>query len=422
MKFRGGTMAGLHSLALGTILLLLLCCCSSVPEPVSGSVWYQDRLREAKAHNEAKPDVIGSKEVWIGTVVGTVGKEKGIRILPLKDCECLYSAEKSFFGGYCRQSRDHYFTLETQFLKTPLESGDRIVFSAAHTERHYLGSGAICPNPDRKTCGDRIVESAAVTVNFITGKSGKTYPHPIDISRMAKIDPAAGRLVPIEYDSDALHKKQQERRAFHTLCTACQKGVNELEEALKNGNDPNVPGAGFPDKTFFTMVLRWEREITPEHIRLLLKYKADPVKADGTGQTPLMAAALNETHPAVCCRLLLEAGADPNQLSDCGKERPCVSAENLPPLFTAVRRNHLALAELLLEHKADPLLCVRRPVPIPALPHEEQPVFFRPVDEVKDHRMAELLLKYIKKDVPVYSPVLMDVLREKKTASVPVTE
>ena len=95
----------------------------------------------------------------------------------------------------------------------------------------------------------------------------------------------------------------------------------------------------------------------------------------------------------------------------------------VPPLFIAVRRNHLQLAELLLEHGADPLFNLPPPhfsIPFDlktGKPMAQRPLGWRPIDEVRDYRMAELLMKYIGAK-PVKSPSMMKVINERITEPV----
>jgi len=164
-------------LFLFSVFSVLICGCSILPEAAERSGWYQARLNEAKAYNEARKHIIGSKEIWVGTVV----EEDSIRLI-LKDFRCLYSAVRSadLFGGYCDLPENNSFMLERQFLKTPLRRGDRIIFTATHT----MSSGLM---------------------------DGTGYPHPVDGSRMAKIDPVTGELSVIEYDSAALNKAVRQK-------------------------------------------------------------------------------------------------------------------------------------------------------------------------------------------------------------------
>lgn len=294
--------------------------CSVLPGATETSAWYRTRLKEAAAYNKTRGNrIIGSKELW----TGTVQKVESVRII-LKDRKCLYSPPDVLSGGYCNVPEDESFMLVTQYVNPPLKPGDRLVFVATHT----LSFGLM---------------------------DGTRHPHPVDGARMAKIDPETGAPIPLSYDSCTLNASMRERLAFGALVSAFFKDIPALEQALRDGSDPNAVSPMFGGRTFFTWMLA-HRSTTPEHVLLLLKYGADPSKSAPDGRTPLMTAACHEKYPVTFCRLLLNAGADPNQDTGFKEGKGLVRQEALPPLFTAVRRNHLALAELLLEHGADPLL------------------------------------------------------------------
>jgi hypothetical protein len=186
-------MSGQHSFLLLTASLAFLCGCASAPDPVFQSSWYQDQLNEAKEYNEARKGTDGSREIWIGTVRAIYSYG-----LFVEEHSCLYSAEKGFFGGYCKEAGSGYFELKTPFLKSPLECGDRIIFAA----EHYVGK--------KMSMFHLVLYTPTGCIHQYNWRSlfssSKSYSHLIDGSRMAKVDPATGTLIPLEYDSAALQR------------------------------------------------------------------------------------------------------------------------------------------------------------------------------------------------------------------------
>ncbi|MBO4490717.1 MAG: hypothetical protein J5944_05080 [Lentisphaeria bacterium] len=185
-------MSGRHSFLLLTAALEFLCGCASAPDPVFQSTWYQGQLNEAKEYNEAKKDTAVSREIWIGTVRAIYSYG-----LFVEEHSCLYSAEKGFFGGYCKEAGSGYFELKTQFLKSPPECGDRIIFTAEHYVGKKMSTFHVVFNSPTGGCIHQYDWLSLFS-------SSKSYSHLIDGSRMAKVDPATGTLIPLEYDSAAL--------------------------------------------------------------------------------------------------------------------------------------------------------------------------------------------------------------------------
>ena len=348
------------------------------------SAWYRMRLLDAQLYNTkfAHLEEHDRKEIW----VIEIGSVENLQIWASSQ-KCLYAHSGSLTGSCCGGDKRFLFLLKTYFLKTPLEKGDIIIFSAFHRTVHSWDGDA--------------------TLHLIEGTA------------MAKVNPETGEPTPLEYDHAACLAEEEAEETFHRLCIAQAKGLHSLEQALKDGANPNVTeGRG---RHFLIYCLeRWDT--SPEELKLLLRYGADPMFAQYC-ITPLSVAAAREKDPLTFCRILLEAGADPNQ--DPGyKDKDALDRLAVPPLFIAVRRNHLKLAELLLEHGADPLFNLPPPLfsiaihPETMQPTMQQPLSWRPVDEVRDCRMAELLMKYIG-DKPVKSPSMMKVINERRTAPVP---
>ncbi len=347
------------------------------------SSWYQMRLLDAQLYNSkfAHLEKHDRKEIWV------------IEIESVEDLQIWASSQKCLYAhsgsltGYCFGGDKRFlFLLKTYFLKTPLKKGDVIIFSAFHRTVHSVLDGD-------------------ATLHLIEGTS------------MAKVDPETGEPTPLEYDQAAFLTEAEAEKTFRRLCIAKAKGLQPLEQALKDGANPNVTeGRG---RHFLIYCLeRWET--SPEELKLLLRYGAQPKFAQYC-ITPLSVAAAREKDPLTFCRILLEAGADPNQNPG---YKNALSRVAVPPLFIAVRRNHLKLAELLLEHGADPLFNLPPPFfsmplhPETMKPTMQRPLGWRPIDEVRDYRMAELLMKYIGAK-PVKSPSMMKVINERITAPVP---
>ena len=343
------------------------------------SSWYQMRLLDAQLYNSkfAHLEKHDRKEIWV------------IEIESVEDLQIWASSQKCLYAhsgslmGYCfGRDKRFLFLLKTYFLKTPLKKGDVIIFSAFHRTVHSVLDGD-------------------ATLHLIEGTS------------MAKVDPETGEPTPLEYDRAAFLAEAEAEKTFRRLCIAKAKGLQPLEQTLKDGADPNVfEGRG--GRSFFIYCL--ERDTTsPEELKLLLRYGAQPMLAAQDRITPLSVAAAREKDPLTFCRILLEAGADPNQNPG---YKDALSRVAVPPLFIAVRRNHLKLAELLLEHGADPMFNLPPPFFSMPKPRQQQPLGWRPIDEVRDYRMAELLMKYIGAK-PVKSPSMMKVINERITAPVP---
>ena len=367
------------------ISAFLICMClsacfhSGIQQEAMESGWYQMQLSEVRKDNSKQPpsnDPDG-KEIWLIEVDAVESHQ-----ILARWRKCLYSKNKGFLG-YCIRGENRFF-LKTDFLKTRLKKDDVILFTVKHrTVRSWL--------------------EGTVTI------------HQIDGNAMAKLNPDTGEFVPLEYDNAACLAEEKAEKTFETLRIAEQRGLKSLENALKQGLDPNIIHGG---TSFF--IYRLGLSSSPEEIKLLLKYGARPGLAVGR-ITPLSAAANNYEYPLTFCRLLLEAGADPNQDPGYGHfTRPPAC----PPLMTAVSRNHLLLAELLLEHGADPMF--KMPPPPYAFDigsvksFQQRLLYYRPVDAVRDYRMAELLKKYIK-DRAVKSLELTRVLENRITAPVPKT-
>ena len=346
------------------------------------SDWYKIQLLYAQLYNAklAHQENHDRKEIWMVELDSVEDMQ-----IVAASRECLYAWNRCW-PVYCLGG-DKRFLLKTYFLKTPLKKGDVIIFSAFHRKAHSLLDGD-------------------ETLHFIEGTA------------MAKVNRETGEPTPLEYDHAACQAEEEDEKSFHRLIIAKAQGLQSLEQALKDGANPNVlEGRG--GRSFFVYCL--ERETTsPEELKLLLRYGAQPCTALGR-VTPLSIAAAREKDPLTFCRILLEAGADPNQNPGYGD---AWSRLAVPPLFIAVRRNHLKLAELLLKHGADPLFGL--PPPLISVPldlgrpaaRQQTPLAWRPIDEVRDYRMAELLMKYIGAK-PVKSPSMTTVINERRTAPVP---
>ena len=340
------------------------------------SAWYRMRLLDAQQYNSkfAHLENHDRKEIW----AVEIGSVENLQIWASSQ-KCLY-AHSGSLTGYC-SGGDRRFLLKTYFLKPPLKKGDVIIFSVFHRTVHSVLDGD-------------------ATLHLIEGTS------------MAKVDPETGEPTPLEYDRAAFLAEAEAEKTFRRLCIAKAKGLQPLEQTLKDGADPNVlEGRG--GRSFFIYCL--ERDTTsPEELKLLLRYGAQPMFAAQDRLTPLSVAAAREKDPLTFCRILLEAGADPNQNPG---YKNALSRVAVPPLFIAVRRNHLKLAELLLEHGADPLFNLPPPFFSMPQPRKQQPLGWRPIDEVRDYRMAELLMKFGAKTFK--SPSMGKVIYERITAPVP---
>lgn len=127
-------------------------------------------------------------------------------------------------------------------------------------------------------------------------------------------------------------------------------GKNDMENVRKlllNGANPNVR-----DYWLDSALLRAVRQDNFEMIVLLLEYGAN-VNVKGRGYTPLGMAAEIGNRPVV--KLLLRAGADPDQKNDDGNS----------PLHVAALMNRMEVAVALLEAQADlTLLNKKRMTPL----------------------------------------------------------
>ena len=55
---------------------------------------------------------------------------------------------------------------------------------------------------------------------------------------MAKVDPETGEPTPLEYDQAAFLTEAEAEKTFRRLCIAKAKGLQPLEQALKDGANP----------------------------------------------------------------------------------------------------------------------------------------------------------------------------------------
>jgi len=343
--------------------ILFITGCDDFDKTVKESQWFRQQQKYASDYNARHQSVIAvterSQEIWLGQVA----EVESFRII-LEHRKCLYSEHKDFFGNYCNKPDKLSFYLETRFLKNPLQKGDIIAFVSTHS----------------------------VVKSF----SGMGYPHKIDGTRMVKLEVVSevAELRALEFDSVKEQVFQKSIQDFAALasCTERNYDLEKLETLLKNGTNPNAMDDSYENGySFFHWYLSRERA-TAEATKLLIDYGADVNLLSIDGATPLSIAALNVKSPLELCKVLLDAGANPNLYKK--HERDFFkypSNELLPPLFSAVKRNNFKLVALLLKYNADPYLGIPLPKPNGVMPYDQIKEILQPVDLAKDYRMLELI-------------------------------
>ncbi|MFA6291224.1 MAG: ankyrin repeat domain-containing protein, partial [Victivallales bacterium] len=304
-----------------TVIFLLEGCVGMKSRTsMENSDWYRDTFQYVQSEENHKI-FITSTELWCGQVSSTEDD-----VVYLKDQRCLRSVVRAWYGGYCNQSHDvpGRFSLSHQYLDAPLRKDDFIVFAAIHGLK---GGHSIIP--------DRIarVEQEEEGDNYI--------------------------VIPFKFDHAAYAEGKAREEALNKLCS---RDIVTVETMLKNGFSPNTPD-NKRHTTAFHHRLSYLGE--PEILKLFIRYGADVNAVDGTGRTLLGIAAVNLYCPIILCRILLEAGADPNINPNQEKARYSCKEEPLPPLIAAAQRGNIELMQLLIEHGADPGISVKVPVSVP---------------------------------------------------------
>lgn len=323
-----------------TIFLLQGCVGMKMRTSMENSDWYRDTLQYV--HSEENHKIfLTSTELWCGQVSST---EDGV--VYLKEQRCLRSVVRTWFGGYCNQSHDTAgrFGLSHQYLDTSLRKGDFVVFAAIHGLK---GNHSIIP--------DRIARIE---------QDGDSY-----------------KVVPFKFDHAAYAEGRARKEALQKLCDAgCRdRDIEAVEMLLKSGLSPNTPDDKWHTTAFHHLLAgHYTGGFEPEILKLFIRYGADVNAIDGDGRTPLGITAMNNQCPIILCRMLLEAGADPNINPNQDKAHYSFNEEARPPLFAAAQRENIELMQLLIDHGADPGISVKNPVSSVALstiiPNYETPL------------------------------------------------
>ena len=158
-------------------------------------------------------------------------------------------------------------------------------------------------------------------------------------------DPKAAKLL-LEKKADPSFRTPTQKRSA-LMYIAAQTGIDETSAVeimtllLKAGarlNDTDDCG-----KTAVMYAVEYNNS-RPAFLKTLLPFKPDLSIKDGSGNSALYIAALSGY--ADSARLLLEAGADPNQMK---REEKFITA----PIHYAAENGHLEFVRTILEHKGN---------------------------------------------------------------------
>lgn len=322
------------------MLLLQGCVGMKMRATMENSDWYRGTLQYVQSEEN---HIINSTELWCGQVSSTEDEA-----VYLKEQSCLRSVVRAWYGGYCNQSHDvpGRFSLSHQYLDTPLRKGDFIVFAAIH---------------------------------------GLKGSHSIIQDRIARVEQDSNnyKVIPLKFDHAAYSEGRAREKALNKLY---DRDIETVEAVLKSGLSPNTQDEK-RNTTAFHHRLSYLGE--PEILKLFIRYGADVNAVDGTGRTPLGIAAVNLHCPIILCRILLEAGADPNINPNQDKVQHFNEREVLPPLFAAAQRGNIELMQLLIEHGADPGISVKVPVSVPL--GIKIPDCVTPLSEAVSHKQPQAI-------------------------------
>lgn len=130
--------------------------------------------------------------------------------------------------------------------------------------------------------------------------------------------------------------------------------LDTVQALLGGGASPNPPRSEMVSMS----PLDWAITMgTPDMVRLLVERGANVNEMDPHGHTPLHRAAMKGNFEAA--RILLEAGADPNQARE---------EYSITPLGFAATMHNSEMVRLLLEHGANPSWSATKNVPADILP------------------------------------------------------